>query len=105
MKTEDPLSAAVRRRKRKLTGSKEEGAAKALTWTEKGKLVREVLGPNAFDPWQRLGEKAGRGLDINVEARYLETTGIKPVTPEGTQMRERYLEQVATKDKPTAQQI
>jgi len=66
-------------------------AGKELSFKEKGALVREVLGENAFDPWQRLGEKAKRGLDIGVEARYLEMSGIKPVSDEGQKMRQRYL--------------
>ena len=65
-------------------------------WTRKGELVREVLGENAFDPWRRLEAKAAKGLDISVEARYLEQAGIKPVTPEGQQMRARYLQQAAS---------
>ena len=57
MKQEDPLSAAVRRRKRK--------------------LVRDVMGEDAFDPWRRLDAKAAAGLDISVEASYLKKAGIK----------------------------
>lgn len=44
---------------------------KPLTWGEKGKLVRDVLGENAFDPWLRLDAKEARGLNVDVERRYL----------------------------------
>lgn len=81
--------------KKKLPAGVEQGEVKPLTWKEKGALVRAVLGENAFDPWQRLGEKAARGLDIQVEARLLEGEGIKPRSEEGQLMRERYLEGVA----------
>jgi hypothetical protein len=64
-------------------------------WERKGALVREALGKDAFDPWRRLAAKSARGLDIFVEARYLERSGIMPVSEEGKKMRARYLESVA----------
>lgn len=72
------MSAAVRRRKRK--------------------LVQEVLGKNAFDPWERLDEKQKRGLDISVEARYLESQGIKRKKGVAAE-RERRLEELVAEEK------
>lgn len=44
---------------------------KPLTSRQKGRLVRDVLGDDAFDPWERLEEKRARGLNIGPERRYL----------------------------------
>jgi transcriptional regulator with XRE-family HTH domain len=47
---------------------------KALTSQQKGRLVRDILGDDAFDPWLRLEEKRARGMDIEPERRYLMAT-------------------------------
>jgi len=46
---------------------------KSLTQRQKGRLVRDVLGEDAFDPWERLEEKRARGLNVEPERRYLMT--------------------------------
>jgi hypothetical protein len=47
---------------------------KTLTPQQKGRLVRDVLGEDAFDPWQRLEEKRARGMNVEPERRYLMST-------------------------------
>lgn len=47
---------------------------KTLTSQQKGQLVRDVLGADAFDPWQRLEEKRARGMNVEPERRYLMST-------------------------------
>jgi len=47
---------------------------KTLTSQQKGRLVRDVLGEDAFDPWQRLEEKRARGMNVEPERRYLMST-------------------------------
>jgi transcriptional regulator with XRE-family HTH domain len=47
---------------------------KALTQRQKGRLVRDVLGDDAFDPWERLEDKRARGMNIEPERRYLMTS-------------------------------
>jgi hypothetical protein len=47
---------------------------KTLTSQQKGRLVRDVLGKDAFDPWQRLEEKRARGMNVEPERRYLMLT-------------------------------
>lgn len=37
-------------------------------------MVRDVLGEDAFDPWQRLEEKRARGMNVEPERRYLMST-------------------------------
>ncbi len=49
-------------------------APKSLTSREKGRLVREILGDDAFDPWERLEEKRARGMNVEPERRYLTVT-------------------------------
>ena len=46
----------------------------ALTPEQKGQLVREVVGPDAFDPWERLERKQARGLNVEPERRDLMAT-------------------------------
>ncbi len=46
---------------------------KALTSRQKSRLVREVLGDDAFDPWERLEAKRARGMNVEPERRYLMT--------------------------------
>ena len=48
-------------------------AEKPLTSREKARLVRTVLGRKAFDPWARLADKEARGLNVELERRYLAT--------------------------------
>ncbi len=48
---------------------------KTLTPRQKGQLVRDVLGDDVFDPWERLDEKRARGMNIEPERRYLMSTG------------------------------
>jgi transcriptional regulator with XRE-family HTH domain len=45
---------------------------KSLTPRQKGRLVRDVVGDDAFDPWKRLEDKRARGLNVEPERRYLE---------------------------------
>jgi hypothetical protein len=47
---------------------------KTLTSQQKGQLVRDVLGDDAFDPWLRLEEKRARGMNVEPERRYLMST-------------------------------
>jgi transcriptional regulator with XRE-family HTH domain len=47
---------------------------KALTPRQKGRLVRDILGDDAFDPWERLDDKLARGLNVEPERRYLLAT-------------------------------
>jgi transcriptional regulator with XRE-family HTH domain len=61
---------------------------RSLTSRQKGRLVREVLGKDAFDPWQRLEEKRSRGLNVDPERRDLESSwrsrkSMKPATEVG----------------------
>jgi transcriptional regulator with XRE-family HTH domain len=44
---------------------------KTLTSRQKGQLVRDVLGDDVFDPWERLEEKRARGMNVEPERRYL----------------------------------
>ena len=66
---EDPMARDVVRRKRRLV---------RRVFADMGRDPDEV-----FDPWARLDAKAARGLDISVEARYLESQGIqrRPAPP------------------------
>ncbi len=47
---------------------------KALTPRQKGRLVRDILGDDAFDPWERLKDKRARGMNVEPERRYLMAT-------------------------------
>jgi hypothetical protein len=47
---------------------------KTLTSQQKGQLVRDVLGDDVFDPWERLEEKRARGMNVEPERRYLMST-------------------------------
>jgi len=47
---------------------------KNLTSQQKGKLVRDVLGDDAFDPWLRLKEKRARRMNVEPERRFLMST-------------------------------
>lgn len=47
---------------------------KTLTSQQKGRLVRDVLGDDVFDPWERLEEKRARGMNVEPERRYLMST-------------------------------
>jgi hypothetical protein len=47
---------------------------KALTPRQKARLVRDILGDNAFDPWERLEDKRARGMNVEPERRYLTAT-------------------------------
>jgi transcriptional regulator with XRE-family HTH domain len=47
---------------------------KDLTPRQKGRLVRDILGEGAFDPWERLEDKRARGMNIEPERRYLTAT-------------------------------
>ena len=47
---------------------------KTLTSQQKGRLVRDVLGDDVFDPWERLEEKRARGMNVEPERRYLLST-------------------------------
>jgi transcriptional regulator with XRE-family HTH domain len=47
---------------------------KALTPRQKGRLVRDILGDDAFDPWERLEDKQARGMNVEPERRYLTAT-------------------------------
>jgi transcriptional regulator with XRE-family HTH domain len=49
-------------------------SSKNLTSRQKGRLVRDVLGDDAFDPWERLEEKRARGMNVEPERRYLMAT-------------------------------
>ena len=49
-------------------------AQKALTPSQKARLVRDILGDDAFDPWARLEDKRARGLNVEPERRYLMTS-------------------------------
>ena len=45
--------------------------AKPLTAQQKQRVTRQILGENAFDPWERLNEKQARGMNVEPERRYL----------------------------------
>lgn len=47
---------------------------KTLTSRQKGRLVRDVLGDDVFDPWERLKDKRARGMNVEPERRYLMAT-------------------------------
>jgi hypothetical protein len=47
---------------------------KDLTPRQKGRLVRDILGEGAFDPWERLEDKRARGMNVEPERRYLIAT-------------------------------
>ena len=47
---------------------------KTLTSQQKSQLVRDVLGDDVFDPWERLEEKRARGMNVETERRYLMAT-------------------------------
>ena len=47
---------------------------KVLTPRQKGRLVRDILGDDAFDPWERLEDKRARGMNVEPERRYLVAT-------------------------------
>jgi hypothetical protein len=47
---------------------------KDLTQRQKGRLVRDILGEGAFDPWGRLEDKRARGMNVEPERRYLMAT-------------------------------
>src|SRR5579859_8142973 len=51
---------------------------KVLTPSQKGRLVRDILGDDAFDPWKRLEDKRARGLNVEPELRYLLATMPQP---------------------------
>jgi len=48
--------------------------SKSLTPLQKGRLVRDVVGADVFDPWERLAAKRARGLNVKPERRYLTAT-------------------------------
>jgi transcriptional regulator with XRE-family HTH domain len=59
---------------------------KDLTPRQKGRLVRDILGEDAFDPWERLEDKRARGMNVEPERRYLVAT-MKPQRKAKTAVR------------------